>query len=308
MRTVSATVIIPCYNHAEYLGECLQSVVNQTVDDWEAIVVDDASTEGDVSAIVQSYHDQRIRLIRHSHNRGLAASRNTGVRDARSRVIVPLDADDKLPPAYLEIVLQSLSDQSVGFVYFDVQCFGDSSTVWSSRPFDPAAVAREHQFILAQAPIRKEVWEKTGGWCEDPVFRIGYEDTEFLLSVVRHGFRGIYIPQPLYQYRRTCSTLSARPRTFVLPIYRRIYERNKDLILRHSSYSEWMALGWLEVAEAYRNLQKPFRSLGCAAWAWIICKYRRPRAARTIRSSLGILRGRALRFKKPERGQMPTAN
>lgn len=300
----ASSIIIPCYNQSQYLCECLQSLMTQTVEDWEAIVVDDASTEGNVSAIVESFHDERIHLIRHKQNRGLAASRNTGVRNSSAPIIAPLDADDKFAPTYLEVTLQNLGDESVHFVYFDIQCIGNSSAVRQSKPFDPVPLVREVEYIQAQAPFRKMVWERCGGWCEEPVFRLADEDVDFWYSVVERGFTGKYVTQPLYHYRVHNASMSAQPRIFVLPIYRRLFERHTDLILRYSPYSEWIARGWLEVGRGYLKLRQPHLAFACGMWAWLTSSYRRPQAMQVIRSSLWL----ALhRIASPIKSALPTA-
>src|SRR4051812_5804803 len=94
------TAVVPGYNYAHYLAECLESVIAQTRVDWEAVVVDDASTVGDAAAIVEQLAAPRIALIRHAENRGLAAARNTGIRQGRGKYVLPLDSDDKLSPTY----------------------------------------------------------------------------------------------------------------------------------------------------------------------------------------------------------------
>ena len=77
---VSVSVIVPAYNQARFLGCALRSLVEQTHVDWEAIVVDDGSTDNP-QAVVQDFHEPRIRFA-HQENRGLAAARNTGLRQA----------------------------------------------------------------------------------------------------------------------------------------------------------------------------------------------------------------------------------
>ena len=273
------SVVIPCYNQAQYLTECVQSVLAQTFEDWEAIVVDDASTDRDVSAIVQSFRDQRIRLIRHDRNRGLSAARNSGVRCSLAPIVVPLDADDKLAPTHLEIVSKNLADKSVDFVYFDIQCFGASTAIWYSRPFDPKAVVREHLFIQAQAPFKRKVWERCGGWCEELVFE---EDVDFWVSAARCGLVGKYIDQPLYHYRIRPGSLSDRMRIHVLPIYRRIFERHRDFILRYSTYSDWMARGYLEAAHGYIKLRKPHMAFACGVWVGLTSPCKRPQVLQLI--------------------------
>jgi len=87
------SVIIPAYNQAEYLGEAIRSVLNQSYANLEAIVVNDASPD-DSEAVVASFSDERLRYIVHERNRMLAATRNTGMRAARGEILAVLDGDD----------------------------------------------------------------------------------------------------------------------------------------------------------------------------------------------------------------------
>src|SRR5690349_3575076 len=90
------SIVIPCYNQAHYLQECLTSVLEQTEEQWEAIVVDDASPDQSrIQSVVQTINDPRIALVQHKVNRGLAAARNTGLRQSRGEYYICLDADDK---------------------------------------------------------------------------------------------------------------------------------------------------------------------------------------------------------------------
>lgn len=87
------SVIIPAYKQAEYLGEAIRSVLDQSYANLEAIVVNDASPD-DTDAVVASFSDPRLRYIVHEQNRMLAAARNTGMRAARGEIFALLDADD----------------------------------------------------------------------------------------------------------------------------------------------------------------------------------------------------------------------
>ncbi|MDV6168122.1 glycosyltransferase family 2 protein [Flavobacterium sp. DG1-102-2] len=95
------SVVIPLYNKENFIAETLNSVLAQTFTDFEVIVVDDVSTDGSIS-VVEKIKDDRIRIIRHEKNKGLSASRNTGIKNADSEMIAFLDADDLWKEEFLE--------------------------------------------------------------------------------------------------------------------------------------------------------------------------------------------------------------
>ena len=100
MPTVS--VVIPAYNRADVLPRTIESVLSQNYEDFEVIVVDDASTD-DTEAVVSSYDDDRLRYLHHDENRGANAARNTGVRAATGTYVSFLDSDDEFRPENLAV-------------------------------------------------------------------------------------------------------------------------------------------------------------------------------------------------------------
>src|SRR5262245_40242735 len=112
------SVIIPTHNRACFLRDAITSVLNQTFQEFEIIVVDDASCEN-TSEVVASFHDKRIRLIRHATNKGGSAARNTGILASTCNFIAFLDDDDEWLPDKLakqmNIFCSSLAE--VGCVY-----------------------------------------------------------------------------------------------------------------------------------------------------------------------------------------------
>lgn len=95
------TVVIPLYNKANFIENTLQSVFNQSFQDFEIVIVEDCSTDNSL-AVVSKIKSNKIRLIKHEKNKGLSASRNTGVKNANSNYIAFLDADDVWHKDYLK--------------------------------------------------------------------------------------------------------------------------------------------------------------------------------------------------------------
>lgn len=124
------SVIIPTYNRADYIGNAIKSVLEQTWQNFEIIIVDDGS-EDDTEQVVRHFNDSRIRYIRSDKNQGPCCARNIGIMEAVSEYIAFLDSDacwnkDKLEK---QINKMSVCDQEVALVYCRVQSVGKNSQV-----------------------------------------------------------------------------------------------------------------------------------------------------------------------------------
>ena len=109
------SAIIPTYNRAHLVGRALHSVLAQTFQDFEIIVVDDASSDR-TEELVASFGDPHIRYLRHEHNRGGSAARNTGIKAARGEYLAFLDSDDEWLPDKLDEQLRAFSDSDLDAV------------------------------------------------------------------------------------------------------------------------------------------------------------------------------------------------
>lgn len=125
------SIIIPVYNVETYLRECLDSVLNQTFDDWEAICVNDGSTDGS-AAILEEYakKDSRIKAIM-QQNAGTAAARNTGLKAAKGDYIFFLDSDDWIEDNALQIIADCLNGE-------DILCFSGRRFLEADNSYRPA--------------------------------------------------------------------------------------------------------------------------------------------------------------------------
>jgi glycosyltransferase involved in cell wall biosynthesis len=106
-----ASVIMPCYNHARFVGESVASILGQTFEDLELIVVDDKSQDGSVDLLLElAKKDARVKLILHDKNQGASRSRNDGLRSARGEYVAFCDADDLWKPDKLQRQVKLLTE------------------------------------------------------------------------------------------------------------------------------------------------------------------------------------------------------
>ena len=116
------SVIIPVYNTEKYLPACLDSVLSQSLKDFEIVAVDDASTDGS-SRILSDYaaRDPRIRIVTHERNKGLLSVRLTGVRVAAGKYLLFLDSDDIFLPRFLEKLWNTAEKHHADIVHFPLK-------------------------------------------------------------------------------------------------------------------------------------------------------------------------------------------
>lgn len=114
------SVVIPTYNRAGLLPRAIESVLGQTHDEFEVVVVDDGSTD-DTAAVVEGYDDPRVRYVAHEENRGANVARNTGIEAARGEYVAFLDSDDEWHPRKLELQLEQVIDEAWIGAYCDAE-------------------------------------------------------------------------------------------------------------------------------------------------------------------------------------------
>lgn len=269
------SIVVPCYNHAHFLGDCLQSVMEQTVQNWEVIVVDDASSQGNPESIVSGFRDARMRYVRHDRNLGLAAARNSGFRLAQAQLVLPLDTDDKLASTYLRkmsLALQVRPDADC--VYPDFQLFGLRRDVWHYQVCDAATMTRRQWIPGPGTLMRRSLWARVGGYCEVPELRSGNTDWDFWLAAVAVGVRAIHVPEALYLYRRQESSMSTRGKYFDFQTHEFMYQRHRTLFDRYGTGKEFRAEGYQNSAVAAWHRGERLRAACLTAKAWRLSRRR----------------------------------
>jgi glycosyltransferase involved in cell wall biosynthesis len=207
MTSPRIAVVIPCFNHGRYLDEAVDSVLAQTFQDFEVVVVDDGSTDPDTVRLLQGYDRPRTRVL-HQENRGLPGARNRGIRATGAPLVCALDADDRLAPEWFRKAVAVLeSDPDLAFVSHWVETFGDEQGVWRPERCDLPALL-DRNTVNGAALVRRAAYDAVGGF--DESFRAGCEDWDFWLMLVERGYRGTILPEVLFYYRRRGDSMSRR--------------------------------------------------------------------------------------------------
>ena len=193
------SVVIPCFNHGEFLAEAVASVTNIKRDDIELIVVDDGSTDDRTCEEMDSLRARGIKVV-WQENKGLAAARNAGIRASQGDYILPLDADNRIRTSYLKHSIRILdSNPQIGVVYGDAEFFGTRTGRWTVGRFQKERLLTWN-YIDACAVLRRCVWEENEGYdCTMPIQ--GLEDWDFWLGALEHGWEFAYVPEILFDYR-----------------------------------------------------------------------------------------------------------
>ncbi len=198
---VAVSVVVPLHDSARFLAETVESVLAQTLADFEIVLVDDGSTDDtpEVAArLARADGGRRIRLVRQA-NAGVAAARNRGIAESRGRYILPLDADDLVAPTMLEECAAVLdAEPGIALVYTDRQDFGDVDCRWTAGRFELERLKYFNQIPYCTL-FRKAMWADLGGFRPNVS---GFDDWDFWLAAAGRGYRAAHLPKAFLRHRR----------------------------------------------------------------------------------------------------------
>ena len=201
MEKPTCTIVIPCFNYGQYLGEAIESALAQT-HPCEVIVVDDGSTD-DTAKVAKRYP---VKLIR-QRNEGLPAARNAGIKAATTTHILPLDADDKLAPDCVEKLLGASRN---AIVRAPAMLFGDQNRQWLPGGDLTLAGFMKANGAAACSLFPKAAWEAAGGY--DKSMTQGYEDWDLWVRMLHAGTRPVTVNGICWYYRKHGASMVAGSR------------------------------------------------------------------------------------------------
>lgn len=203
---IDISVIMPVFNEEKYLHEAIDSILHQTFDRFEFIIIDDASTDNSL-AVIQSYSDERIVLICNEQNIGNYPSRNKGLEIAVGKYICVMDADDVAYPQRLELQYQYLEacpDLWILGTGLDFSIPGMKWTLPSSHEQLMIGLLQDNLSLHSSLMIRTDVMRKYGGYDEKYVYSSDYD----LMSRFSLAGKVENLPEVLMMYRWHASQIS----------------------------------------------------------------------------------------------------
>ena len=229
MPSPLVSVVIPCYNPARFLEEAVASVRAQSHRPIEIILVDDGTSQAEALKLLDSLARGVDRFVRQG-NQGLAAARNTGFQAAAGEFVLPLDADDRLAPSFINECLAAFeAHPEAAFVYPDYRVFGNTAYTERLGDYNLFRLLDGNSLIYASL-IRRADWELAGGY--DASLRLGYEDWDFWLRLAERGRFGHHLPRVLFEYRKHGRSLLTLAREHHEEIVEKIKGSHPDLYSR----------------------------------------------------------------------------
>ncbi len=240
MLNPNVSVIVAVYNTEDYLDRCIQSLLNQTYQDFELLLVDDCSSDGSLE-ILRKYEalDERVVVITKDQNRGLSDTRNLGIQHARGNFFQFIDGDDYVEETLLEECVKAFEKQ-VDLVVFDIyqHYVSDDGLEIISHDLEENSLycVRHHPFLITKMKncawnkmYRKELFINTNirypyGCC--------YEDLGTTYRILANAKGVRYIKKPLYHY------IQDRPGNITSKFDRRVFDVLKMSTLNNEYYKE----------------------------------------------------------------------
>lgn len=265
-KMVKVSIIVPCFNQGRYLSATLDTVLTQTYQDWECIILNDGSTD-DSELIALSFVEKDQRFIyKYQINQGVCIARNNAINHSIGDYILCLDADDKISMEYLALAVEELnSDRDVKLVACHYSYFGKRTRKVRLEPYSLDRLMGHNLFVNCSM-FRRVDFEAVNGFNEN--MKLGLEDWDFWLSILESGGKVKYLDGIHFYYRikaisNSRNQIASRNHYEIL---RKIIWRNHKKLYSEVYSSPLYSSEYLLVAESkeYRIgeiMLRPFRSI-----------------------------------------------
>lgn len=233
------SIIVPCYNQAQYLPETLDSVLAQTYHNWECVIVNDGSSDN-MEDVAEKYcfRDARFKYLK-QENQGPSVARNNGIRQSSGKYILPLDGDDLIAPTYLEKAVGYLeAHRECKLVYCEADYFGKWRGRWQLEEYEYEKFIWNN-CIFCSAVFRRSDYDLTEGY--NPDMKLGFEDWDYWLSFLHPEDRVFRIDEVLFRYRiKSISRNAGVWQSGIEDACKQIYYNHPEIYSQYSDTIIWL--------------------------------------------------------------------
>ena len=198
--------IIPAYNSGKTINRCIDSLIQQTLDNWEAVIVNDGSTDDTLDVLKQYNNDNRIRIV-NQKNAGPGIARNQGIQNARGEYVSFLDSDDYIDNCFVELLQERIINTNADVVFYESYYEDEKGKILKTTRIYSQADKSKNDFITAQL-------SGTFSWGADKVIRLSLiqsasaffigqdvgEEALFTFQILEKANTIEFVKQPLYHY------------------------------------------------------------------------------------------------------------
>lgn len=243
------SIIIPCYNKSQYIGEAIESALNQTYSNIEIIVVDDGSTDDSLEQI-KRFVSKGITLVQ-QENQGVCVARNNAIRQSSGEYIVPLDADDILAPTYVERCIDCfLLHPDTTLVYTACSLIGQRHGKMGNH-YDYTTMLW-YSLLPATSMYRRIDFDHTTGY--NPNMLYALEDWDFYLSLLHECDHVEYIDECLFHYRILPNSRNTNINVHQEDIFRQVYNNHRQLYEPYNDLLLHANDRWHEYERLYKEV------------------------------------------------------
>lgn len=264
------SIIIPCYNTAAYVRETLESVYNQTYQNFEIIAIDDGSTDNTLKILHEcAIAEPRLKVIAQD-NSYVVKARMNAIQYATGKYLVCLDSDDKLDKTYLAKTINIAEESSdIAVVYSNLYLFGKKNKIGQLKQITTEQLLLNHGMYVS-ALIKKSAFDAVNGF---DVSLTHYEDWELFISIAKNGGKIKFINEPLFYYRQredgssACNTATEAKQS---ENFIKIYTKHYDFYQQNGIYAHRM----IEALDKYKTQKIKYYSQPIRKWFYQIFKHR----------------------------------
>ena len=225
------SIILPCYNDADFIDQAVKSALNQTYNNKEIIVVDDGSDEK--TKAVLKIIEPKIDLLLIQDNKGQSSARNNGINAARGEYILVLDSDDYFEPEFCEKASRTMDlNPEIKIISCWFKRIQNSKVIDVFKP-GGGDIVNFLQFNQAPGSVmfRKVDWKSVNGY--DESMRKGFEDWDFYIRLIQEGGIAHIIPEVLFNYRMRSDSTTSRANKIKYDLLSVLYLKHKTLYCKY---------------------------------------------------------------------------